>query len=612
MVIYLRINHYLLDFMLITYYITHMNYRHNNTQNNDGFDLYNFFKNPSSPRQKQYEAIRAIVIDNMPVERITLQFGYQPNTLYALLRDAKAGKLELFPKVSKGPKQRRTPPDLQDKIIQYRKKRLSSPQIHKNLEKEDIKLSLRTIERILNDAGFRKMKRRSNAELGITMKGKMIPERSESLDFSRLEPFNIDCPVAGVYFFIPYIIESGIIDIVQKCRLPESSVINAQSAALSMLLLKLIGNQRLSHMDSYDQEPGLGTFSGLNVLPKTSYMCSYSCRTSEDMLLRFQREVLEQFGKVYPEFYRGDFINLDFHSIPHFGDESEMEKVWCGARGKAMKGANTVFAHDGENNVILYTRADILRREEAKEIKRFVDYWKGIQGKVDETLVFDCKFTQYKVLDELTDNGIHFITLRKRSQSLLEETSRIPKEAWKKVKIAVPKRKHQTVSVYESEVKLKDCRNSFRQIIIKDHGRQNPTFVITNNKNLPLLKVLEVYAKRWGVENKLAELVSFFNLNALSSPLMIRIHFDILWTMIADTLYRRFAQDLRRFEYHQAPTIFKRFVNMPGKVLYNGNKFQIKIRKRGYTPILLGVEKLNSSCAVPWLGNRTIEIVWTA
>ncbi len=50
-----------------------------------------------------------------------------------------------------------------------------------------------------------------------------------------------------------------------------------------------------------------------------------------------------------------------------------------------------------------------------------------------------------------------------------------------------------------------------------------------------------------GLDHKIAEMVSFFNLNALSSPLMIRIHFDVLWTMIADTLYRRFAQDLRRF-----------------------------------------------------------------
>ena len=31
-----------------------------------------------------------------------------------------------------------------------------------------------------------------------------------------------------------------------------------------------------------------------------------------------------------------------------------------------------------------------------------------------------------------------------------------------------------------------------------------------------------------GIENKLSELVAFFNLNALSSPVMIRIHFDIL------------------------------------------------------------------------------------
>ena len=64
--------------------------------------------------------------------------------------------------------------------------------------------------------------------------------------------------------------------------------------------------------------------------------------------------------------------------------------------------------------------------------------------------------------------------------------------------------------------------------------------------------ILEVYAKRWRVENKLAELVAFFNLNALSSPIMIRIHFDILWTLIADTLYRRFAQDLRRCETNMA------------------------------------------------------------
>ncbi|MBA7555295.1 hypothetical protein ES705_47953 [subsurface metagenome] len=178
--------------------------------------------------------------------------------------------------------------------------------------------------------------------------------------------------------------------------------------------------------------------------------------------------------------------------------------------------------------------------------------------------------------------------------------------------MSIPKRKYQKVSVYEQKVKLSKCKNEFRQIVIKDHGREKPTLVITNDKNLSLKSVLEVYAKRWRVENKLAELVAFFNMNALSSPLMIRIHFDILWTMIADTLYHIFTQDLRRFENNQAPTIFKKFINIPGKVVYDGDKFLIKIRKRAHTPILKSVTKLQKPIAVPWLNNKNLEIIWTS
>ena len=66
-----------------------------------------------------------------------------------------------------------------------------------------------------------------------------------------------------------------------------------------------------------------------------------------------------------------------------------------------MKGANTVFAQDARSNVILYTRADILRKDEANEIKQFVAYWRRQNKEWNETLVFDCHFTRYDVLDEL-------------------------------------------------------------------------------------------------------------------------------------------------------------------------------------------------------------------
>ena len=575
-------------------------------------DLSDYFTNPASKRQKQYEAIRAIVIDNESTDDIAKKYGYKANTLYSLLRDAKSGRITLFPNIRNGPGKRQTSSDIQDRIIALRKQNLSTSDIHKCLLEENKKSSVSTIERILKEAGFSKLPRRTNKQLGRSVTNKVIPERAAILDFSTLEAFDVDTPCVGVFFFLPYILESNILDIVKHCQLPSSSEINADNACLSMLLLKLMGCHRLSHIGRYDQEPGLGIFAGVNILPKTTYMNTYSCLCSESQVMELQNEVISSLKKQYPDFYQSDYINLDFHSIPHFGDESEMEKVWCGARGKTMKGANTVFAQDSQSNTILYTRADILRNEEADEVRKFVSYWKSIQGHVDETLVFDCKFSAYNVLDELTDDNIKFITLRKRHASLIKNTLNIPKEEWHKVYLAIPKRKYKHVSVHESDVQLKGCNNTFRQIAIKDHGRSKPTFVLTNNRELPLKEVLKVYAKRWRVENKLAELISFFNLNALSSPLMIRIHFDILWTVIADTLYHRFAQDLRRFENVLAPQLFRKFIDMPGRVIYDGNNFQIKIRKRAHTPVLKEVEKLQKPISIPWLDGKTIEIIWTA
>ncbi|OAD20136.1 Transposase, IS4 [Candidatus Thiomargarita nelsonii] len=396
-------------------------------------DLKPFFLNPSTARQRQYEAIRAIVLENLPMEVVSKKFGYTMATLYSLIRDAKSGKLNLYPQIPKGPKSRRTPEAIQQLIEKLRTEKFSVEEIREQLVQRGYKVSVSTIERILGTAGYSKWPRRTLAQRGQTKAKTEIPERTRALDFTKLVPFNIECPTVGVFFFLPYIIEAEIIPIIQHCQLPESSVINARAAALSMLLLKLIGSKRLSHMSDFDHEPGLGVFAGLNVLPKATYMQSYSCRTSETLLLEFQNRLVKHFQEIYPHFYGSTFINLDFHSIPHFGEESQMEKVWCGARGKAMKGANTIFVQDSNSNAIVYTRADILRQNESTEILKFVDYWKSIKKEVKETLVFDCKFTSYKILNELMKDNINFITLRKRSKTLLENTSKISDEEWQKV-----------------------------------------------------------------------------------------------------------------------------------------------------------------------------------
>lgn len=575
-------------------------------------ELIDFFTKNLTPRQRQYEALRAVAFKEGTIEKIATHFGYTPQSLRALISRLLSGRHQLFPEVKRGPKGRHTSQETVRLIVQYRREsRLSSREITQKLNQSHIPISVRTVERILVDSGFPKLRRRTQKERGISKQGAVIPKRSVNLDPNKLRPFRTECQVAGVFFFLPYIVESGILDIVQQCALPESNDIGKCQAALSMLLLKLIGNERLSHIQQYNTDFGFGVFAGLNVLPKPTYMCSYSCRTDAAVLMGFQKSIIEHFRRLYPDFYQGKTINLDFHSIPHFGDEAEMEKVWCGSRGKVLKGANTFFAQDGKSDSLIYTRADITRAESSEEIKKFVDYWIDVKGIVDETLVFDSKLTRYDILYELDDDNVQFITLRRRNKKLIEKTLNIPPKEWEKVYLPIPKRKHKYMKVHQNTVSLIKGKKAFRQVIVKDHGRAEPTFIISNNETIKTLEILTIYARRWHIENKLSNLIKFFSLNALSSPIMIRIHFDLLWTIIADTLYHLFANDLRRFEQCSAQKIFKLFVDMPGYIEYDGNAFTVRIRKRATTPVLLQVKKLKTEISIPWLDHKPLRFVWT-
>lgn len=573
-------------------------------------DIKNFFLEPKTPKQKQYEALRAYIVEGLSAKEVSKRFDFSESSIYALAHSFRAGKLDFFSKSATGPKDRRVNQYVRDLVCELRKNNFSTTDIVFRLRKQNVNISQSTAERILKDAGFGKLPRRTGAQRGISVYNSLLSKPAQNIDFNSLEPFRTECQVAGIFFFLPYIIESGIINILKNLPLPESGRIGRVQAGLSFLLLKLIGGKRLSHIRQYDHDPGFGIFAGLNILPKPTYMLTYSCLISAETCLKFEKEIIGCFTNKYPDFYNGETINLDFHSIPHFGDKSEMEKVWCGARNKALKGANTFFAQDAETRSIIYANADVLRKEGRNEVKNFVNYLKEIKGVFDQTLVFDSRLTTYKTLGDLDDEGIKFITLRKRNKKLLEETQAIADSKWQNVKLPIPKRKYQKFWAYENEVILRGCNKSFRQIIMKDHGRVSPTFVITNNFEMKLADILTIYSRRWRIENKLAELVDFFNINALSSPIMVRIHFDLMLSIIASFMYQLLAKDLQRFEKHLAPDIFRRFINMPGIIKFDGESFEIQIRKRAHTPILMGVEKLNKNIHVPWMENKNIKIVW--
>jgi len=71
-----------------------------------------------------------------------------------------------------------------------------------------------------------------------------------------------------VLLFAPFLAQLGFPAVVEAARLPGSQQIPALSYLLSFLALKLLGTERYAHVGEHGFDPGLGLFSGLNVLPK--------------------------------------------------------------------------------------------------------------------------------------------------------------------------------------------------------------------------------------------------------------------------------------------------------------------------------------------------------
>jgi hypothetical protein len=547
-----------------------------------------FFTHPIPDWQRRYEALRASFVDRLPARIVAQRFHYSPPYVRLLRHLFTSGKLDFSEPVPEGlTARRRIDAATRQKIKTYRTHQLSSGDIVECLSDEGTEISVRTVERVLREEGFPKLPRRARLRMKMTVKGAHIPEKSKTLTTQDLEGQRLISSSAGLFLFAPFLAQFDLDPIIQSAGLPGSQIIPAKSYLLSFLALKLLGTERYAHVGDHTFDPGLGAFAGLNVIPKCTALSTYSYSLDEVHLLRLQEAFIKQGNRL--RLYDGKIINLDFHTVPHFGEESILEEHWAGARGKTMKGALTLFAQDAETKLMLYTAADIRRPEANDQVFAFLSFWKNVHRGLKPTLVFDSKFTGYAQLSKLNQQNIKFLTLRRRGENLIHQVDQMT--PWKRIHIPHPKRKFPNPLVHESWVSLRHYEGRVRQIVVRENGHDKPAFLITNDNHSPVELLLANYARRWRVENGIAEAVKFFHLNALSSPILIKIHFDVLMTMMADTLYTMLARHLRGFEECDAPTLYRHFIQGKGTLEVSQGKVNLFYPRRAHNPILR---------AVPW------------
>lgn len=564
-----------------------------------------FFLHPVHDWQKRYEALRASFVDRLPAKVVGERFGYSPGYVHLLRHQFSRGKIDFSePVPEEKSNRRRVDNAVRQKICNFREHRLSAGEIAQLLSEEGIELSVRTVERVLAEEGYPRLPRRTQLKCGLTIKGAQVPAASHVISVLNSDKRVMDCDGAGVFLFAPFIEKLSLPSVVKQAGLPGTKTIPAINYFLSFLALKLLGSQRFAHVNDHSFDAGLGLFAGLNVLPKCTSMSTYSYSLDPTHLYNLQKAFVSQANQMC--LYDKNIINLDFHTIPHFGDESVLQKHWAGARNKRMKGALTLFAQDAQSKLILYTAADIQRQEADDQVFEFLSFWNKTQKGLSPTLIFDSKFTTYEKLSQLNADGVKFITLRRRGQKLLKQAEKITQ--WRRIHIPHDKRKFPSPQIHQSYEFLKDYHGELRQIILRGNGHEKPAFIITNDFDAPPELIVGNYARRWRVENAISEAVKFFNLNFLSSPILVKVHFDVIMTMIADTLYNQLCQKLRGFEECDAPKIFRSFVKGKGKIRIRDHEVTVSFPRKAHNPILRNVPWNILPQKLSWLENVKLNL----
>ncbi len=133
-----------------------------------------------------------------------------------------------------------------------------------------------------------------------------------------------------------------------------------------------------------------------------------------------------------------DTSNLDFATIPYWGNDSHLENNWSGKRKKTLASMLAIFAHNPDSGLIHYGNVDVLQKDESVLMLESLDFYReGDKNKENKLryIVFDGKFTNYESLRNIDDSQVIFVTIRRREKLLLKQIDKLPASGWKTVRV---------------------------------------------------------------------------------------------------------------------------------------------------------------------------------
>lgn len=572
-------------------------------------NYFDFFDNPSSVVQKQYEALRMYYYEKKSAAEVAEKFGYTYRGFTTIITVVNTfvkngGNLSdyFFIQKKKGRKKSKDIDNTRELIIELRKKNYSVEDIKTVMDSKRINISEKTIYNLLKSEGFQRLPRRRKDDKQSLETPNIPAEKSRRTSLLKEE---FKSKAAGIFALLPYIKKYAISDIIEKSGFPGTKQISTTNSILSFVALKAMNIRRYTADDLWCMDKGAGLFAGLNVLPKAAWFTSYSHRVTSEMNLKFLRSLHVLWVK---EGLLGDTANMDFTTIPYWGESGHLENNWSGKRGKAMASMLAVLSHDPDSGIIDYGSTNVKHINESAVVLEYLDFYRNNSQETNNLkyLVFDSKFTNYENLNRLNHKEIKFVTIRRRGKNIVSHIDNLPGNLWKKIRVDCAGNKKRSLRVSEEFTQLKGYEGQIRQINITGHGKIKPAVIITNDFDLKLEAIIRKYTRRWLVEKSISEQISFFHINNVSSSMVIKVDFDFVMTILTHNLYRLLAMDLGRYSHLSDQSLYDKFIENTADIKVGNDEIEISLKKKRNLPLLLEVMSNFSRQNYGWLGNKKV------
>jgi len=564
------------------------------------------FLEPSNSTHRQYEALRAYFVENLPSAEVAHRFGYTPGSFRILCHHFRQDpKRQFFLPPAKGPQASPKTDKVREMVVTLRKQTLSIYDISRTLDAQGQGISPVAVSLILKEEGFARLPRRADEErAGVKRPEAAAVANVAQLDFS---PRQFRTQFGGLFLFVPYVAAIPLDRMLDELGFPGTKMVPAGQAIRSLLGLKLFGNARHSHVMSSVLDEGLALFAGLNVIPKRSFLTEYSCRIDPDLYPQLMARWFDAVGKLGLQ--RGKSFDLDFHTIPFHGEDALVEKHYISKRSRRQKGILAFLAQDAEKRVFCYANGQLRKDEQNEEILHFVAFWKERTGHLPEELIFDSKLTTYANLHQLNRMGIQFITIRRRSTKMVHAIHQEPLSAWRRIEIQGVSRIYKTPRILNQTIQLPGYHGSLRQVIVEDLGHEEPTILLTNQLHRPPAKLIERYAQRMIIENRIADGIDFFHMDALSSAVAMKVNCDLQLTLMASSLYRLLGLEIGNgYQTATSRHLFRDFVDAPAQIVIQEKEIAVHFQKRAHNPLLLAAGINNTDVPIPWFGGKRLQL----